>query len=68
MDSGSNRSLNRDDVTLLDVHGLAEHLKISERTIWRMAALAAAGQGDGFPVPITIGPRLRRWRLRDVEN
>ncbi len=57
-----------DACRLLDVAELSALLKLSPRTLWRMAALASAGRGDGFPKPITIGPRLRRWRLADVRR
>jgi len=57
---------NLDAVRLLDVGELAALLGISERTAWRLNALAEAGQ-ERFPRAITIGPRLRRWRLRDVQ-
>jgi predicted DNA-binding transcriptional regulator AlpA len=55
-----------DACRLLTVDELAERLRLSARTCWRMAALSEAGRGDGFPKPITIGPRLRRWRAVDV--
>ncbi len=56
------------DCQLLSVEDLARLLKLSPRSLWRMAALSEAGQGDGFPAPIRVGPRLRRWRLRDVQS
>jgi predicted DNA-binding transcriptional regulator AlpA len=52
----------------VDVAELSRLLGISVRTIWRLSALAEAGRGDGFPKPVTIGPRLRRWRLDDVRR
>ena len=55
-----------DACRLLTVGELAELLKLSPRSLWRMAALSGAGRGDGFPCPVTIGPRLRRWRAVDV--
>jgi len=55
-----------DACRLLDVTELSALLKLSPRTIWRLAALNKAGHGDGFPRAITIGPRLRRWRAVDV--
>jgi len=54
------------DVQLLDVRQLATALGINARTVWRLAALAEAGQGD-FPKPLRIGPKTIRWRLSDVQ-
>jgi predicted DNA-binding transcriptional regulator AlpA len=51
---------------LLTVTELAAMLGVHERTCWRLAAMAEAGQGD-FPRPLRIGPRVVRWRLADVE-
>lgn len=51
---------------LLNVRQLAAMLGVHERTCWRLAAMAEAGQGD-FPKPLRIGPRTVRWRLADVE-
>jgi predicted DNA-binding transcriptional regulator AlpA len=51
---------------LISVTELAAMLDIHERTCWRLAALAEAGQSD-FPRPLHIGPRIVRWRLTDVE-
>jgi predicted DNA-binding transcriptional regulator AlpA len=53
-------------VRLLTVKELAAMLGIHERTCWRLAAMAEAGQGD-FPRPLRIGPKTIRWRLADVE-
>jgi predicted DNA-binding transcriptional regulator AlpA len=52
---------------LLTVKDLAAMLGIHERTCWRLAALAEAGQGD-FPKPLHIGPKTIRWRMADVEE
>ena len=57
-----------DACRLLAVGQLSELLGLSERTIWHMAALSAAGIGDDFPQPIRVGPRLKRWRLADVRK
>ena len=54
-----------DACRLLDVRELSELTKLSQRTLWRMAALSEAGQSD-FPRAITVGPKLRRWRAVDV--
>jgi excisionase family DNA binding protein len=51
---------------LLTVKELADMLGVHERTCWRLAAMAEAGQGD-FPRPLRIGPKTVRWRLSDVE-
>jgi len=41
-------------------------LGVHERTCWRLAAMAEAGQDD-FPRPLRIGPKTIRWRMADVE-
>jgi len=51
---------------LLTVKELAAALGVHERTCWRLAAMAEAGQGD-FPRPLRIGPKTVRWRMADVE-
>jgi len=51
---------------LLTVKELAAVLGVHERTCWRLAAMAEAGQGD-FPKPLRIGPKTVRWRPADVE-
>lgn len=51
---------------LLSVKQLAAALGIHQRTCWRLAALAEAGQGS-FPKPLRIGPKTVRWRLSDVQ-
>jgi predicted DNA-binding transcriptional regulator AlpA len=56
-----------DNRKLLTVKDLAALLGIHERTCWRLAAMAEAGQGD-FPKPLHIGPKTIRWRLVDVEE
>jgi len=57
-----------DACRLLTVGELSDLLKLSPRSLWRMAALSEAEQGGGFPCPITVGPRLRRWRAVDVAS
>jgi predicted DNA-binding transcriptional regulator AlpA len=52
---------------LLTVKDLADLLGIHERTCWRLAAMAEAGQG-GFPRPLRIGPKTVRWRVADVDS
>jgi len=56
-----------DSRKLLTVTELAAMLDIHERTCWRLAAMAEAGQGD-FPRPLRIGPKTIRWRMADVER
>ena len=51
---------------LLTVKELAVRLAVHERTCWRLAALAEAGQG-GFPKPLRIGPKTARWRAADID-
>lgn len=51
---------------LLTVKDLAAMLGVHERTCWRLAAMAEAGQGS-FPHPLRIGPKTVRWRVVDVE-
>jgi len=40
---------------MLDVVAVARLLKCSKRHVWRMCA---AGE---FPLPVTVGKRLKRW-------
>ena len=54
------------NVQLLDVREVAGLLRMHPRSIWRLAALAEAGQ-DKFPKPLRIGPKTIRWRLSDVQ-
>jgi len=58
--------MNDPGLKLLTVKDLAVMLGIHERTCWRLAAMAEAGQGD-FPRPLRIGPKTVRWRLADVD-
>jgi predicted DNA-binding transcriptional regulator AlpA len=55
------------DVQLLDVREVAGLLRMHPRSIWRLAAMAEAGQ-DKFPKPLRIGPKTIRWRLSDVQT
>jgi predicted DNA-binding transcriptional regulator AlpA len=54
------------DVQLLDVREVAGLLRMHPRSIWRLTAMAEAGQGN-FPKPLRIGPKTVRWRLSDVQ-
>jgi predicted DNA-binding transcriptional regulator AlpA len=56
----------KETTRLLTVKELAAALGVHERTCWRLAAMAEAGQGD-FPRPLRIGPRIIRWRIAEVE-
>ena len=49
---------------LLKVRQVAELLGVHPRTIWR---LSSTGEG-GFPGPVSIGPKTKRWRLADIER
>ena len=51
---------------LLTVKDLAALLCVHERSCWRLAAMAEAGQGN-FPKPLRLAPKTIRWRLSDVE-
>jgi predicted DNA-binding transcriptional regulator AlpA len=51
---------------LLTVKELAQILGIHERSVWRLSALADAGQGT-FPKALRLGPKTIRWRMADVE-
>jgi predicted DNA-binding transcriptional regulator AlpA len=55
----------QETVRLLTVKELAAALGVHERTCWRLAAMAEAGQGD-FPRLLRIGPKTVRWRVADV--
>jgi len=55
------------EVRLLDVRQMATALGIHTRTVWRLAAMAEAGQ-DNFPKPLRIAPKTVRWRLSDVQE
>jgi predicted DNA-binding transcriptional regulator AlpA len=52
---------------LVDVRYVAEILGIHARSVWRLAAMAEAGQGN-FPKPLRIGSKTVRWRLLDIET
>jgi predicted DNA-binding transcriptional regulator AlpA len=51
---------------LLTIKDVSAMLKIHARTVWRLSALAEAGQGS-FPKPLRLGEKTVRWRLADVE-
>ena len=54
------------EVQLVNVKQLAAALGIHERTCWRQAALAEAGESN-FPKPLRLGPKTVRWRLSHVQ-
>jgi len=56
-----------DACQLINVRKLSRLLGISERTCWRLSALAEAGQGN-FPKPVRLSARSVRWRLADVRR
>lgn len=47
---------------LLDVRQVAAMLRVSTRTVWRMAATGV------LPPPIRLSPRLVRWRSDDIDR
>ena len=49
-------------VQLLKAREVAEVLAISMPTLWRYVKL------ERIPQPIRLGPRVLRWRLRDIER
>jgi len=46
---------------LLSVSDLSRLLRISKRSIWRLVALGK------FPQPVRLGPKMVRWRAREVD-
>lgn len=46
--------------SVLDVREVADWLKVSVRTVWRLA------RGPGFPKPVKLGERVTRWRAEDL--
>ena len=52
---------------LLNVRDVAGLLKIHQRTVWRLSAMAETGQGD-FPRPLRLGEKTLRWRLLELER
>ena len=49
-------------VQLLNARQVAELLAISVRTLWRCV------KDERVPQPIRLGPKVVRWRLRDIER
>jgi predicted DNA-binding transcriptional regulator AlpA len=43
-----------------DVRDVADYLKVSVRTVWRLA------KQPEFPKPIRLGGRVNRWRAEDL--
>ena len=54
-------------MTLLDVRAVSKLLGVSPRQIWRLVAMAEAGQGD-FPRPLRLGTRTVRWPVAAMES
>jgi len=52
---------------LLTATDVARLLNVGERSVWRMASEAKAGQGS-FPRPVRIGRMAVRWRYQDVQQ
>ncbi len=52
---------------LLTVREMAVVLGIHVRTVWRLSALAEAGEGS-FPRPVRIAKKTIRWRREDLEK
>lgn len=50
------------DIKLLTAREAAEALSISIKQFYRLS------KEDGFPRPIVLGPRMHRWRARDIAN
>jgi predicted DNA-binding transcriptional regulator AlpA len=61
------RTTTLDLCRLVDVRELSRLLGISVRSCWRLSALSEAGQGNGFPRPVKLGPKTVRWRARRAE-
>lgn len=43
-----------------DVQDVADYLKVSVRTVWRLA------KRPDFPKPVRLGGRVNRWRAEDL--
>lgn len=50
------------DIKLLSAREAAEALSVSLKQFYKIA------KEDGFPRPIVLGPRLHRWRAKDIAN
>lgn len=47
---------------LLTPRQVAELLRVTDRTLWRMA------KQDGFPPPIRFSRKLIRWKASDMQS
>ena len=54
-----------DAMQLMGVNEVARLLDSSPRSVWRYAALSAAGVMD-FPRPVELGDRLKKWLRSEV--
>lgn len=48
---------------LVDLTGLSEMLSVSQRTI-----RDEFFKREDFPKPIVFGPRMKRWKVEDINN
>ena len=49
-------------IRLLTARAAAKELSVPLRQFYRLAKM------EGFPKPIVLGPRMHRWRVRDIER
>jgi predicted DNA-binding transcriptional regulator AlpA len=52
---------------LMSVGQVAAALRVSQRTVWRLASRAEAGEGR-FPRPLRLAAQTVRWRWQDVQE
>lgn len=52
-----------DERLLLQVNDIAEMLSVHPKTMY-----AYIKKDSSFPKPISLGPRMRRWRREDISN
>jgi excisionase family DNA binding protein len=45
--------------SFMDVNDVADYLKVSKRTVWRLI------KRPEFPQPVRFGGRVNRWRAED---
>lgn len=51
-------------VLMIDVKQVAARCGLGESTIWKLAAK----NSQGFPSPVVINARCKRWRTADIES